>query len=153
MAVSAPGPSRFLSPDVVAGLATLELLDDRAYRDLESQAAHFEAGLLAALKASGVRASTARVGSMLSLFLGVAAVSCWDDVAAADTRGFARLFHALLGRGVHLPPSPHEAWFLSVAHGPREVAWLLAAFDAAFRDLVSPEATEDRLASTLEDSA
>jgi glutamate-1-semialdehyde 2,1-aminomutase len=120
-----------------AGLATLELLDEAAYTDLETHGAHLEAGLRAGLAAASVGASIARVGSMISVFLGVPRVDSWEDARAADTGGFARLFHALLERGVHLPPSPHESWFLSLAHGSREVARLVSAFDSSLRDVVS----------------
>ena len=34
-------------------------------------------------------------------------------------------------RGVHLPPSPYEALFVSAAHGEAEIDATLAAFDAA----------------------
>ena len=33
-----------------------------------------------------------------------------------ETRRFARLFHAMLERGVYLPPSAYEGCFLSLAH-------------------------------------
>ncbi|GIU90847.1 MAG: hypothetical protein KatS3mg010_1946 [Acidimicrobiia bacterium] len=40
----------------------------------------------------------------------------YDDARAADHDRYARLFHGLLDRGVHLPPSGYEAWFPSLAH-------------------------------------
>jgi glutamate-1-semialdehyde 2,1-aminomutase len=46
------------------------------------------------------------------------------DYAAAkntDTRLFARFFKEMLCRGVYLPPSNFEAWFLSAAHSEREI--------------------------------
>ena len=33
-----------------------------------------------------------------------------------ETARFAQLFHAMLARGVYLPPSAYEACFLSLAH-------------------------------------
>jgi len=41
------------------------------------------------------------------------------DFAAArrsDTTRYATFFHALLERGIFLPPAQFEAWFLSAAH-------------------------------------
>ena len=55
-----------------------------------------------------------------------------EDVHATDRQRFSRVFHQLLDRGVHLPPSPYEAMFLSTAHGDAEIAATLEAFDAAF---------------------
>ena len=31
-------------------------------------------------------------------------------------RAYAAFFHAMLERGVYLPPSAYEAWFVSAAH-------------------------------------
>jgi glutamate-1-semialdehyde 2,1-aminomutase len=33
-----------------------------------------------------------------------------------DRARWAKFFHALLEAGVHVPPSPFEAWFVSAAH-------------------------------------
>ncbi|HEX6202779.1 MAG TPA: aspartate aminotransferase family protein, partial [Thermoanaerobaculia bacterium] len=53
------------------------------------------------------------------------------DVEASDRALFARVFHRLLAHGVHLPPSPYEALFLSTAHGEAEIAHVVEAFDRA----------------------
>ncbi|MDQ2977627.1 MAG: hypothetical protein M3R62_00280, partial [Acidobacteriota bacterium] len=37
-------------------------------------------------------------------------------VKRSDTRRYAAFFHAMLERGIFLPPAPFEAWFLSAAH-------------------------------------
>ena len=37
-------------------------------------------------------------------------------VKRADTQRFAAFHRAMLERGVYLPPSQFEAWFLSVTH-------------------------------------
>jgi glutamate-1-semialdehyde 2,1-aminomutase len=38
------------------------------------------------------------------------------DALAGDRDAYARLFGAMLDDGILLPPSPFEAWFLSLAH-------------------------------------
>jgi glutamate-1-semialdehyde 2,1-aminomutase len=50
---------------------------------------------------------------------------------------FARFFHAMLEAGVHLPPSPQEAWFASAAHGDRELSATLDAARWAFEMVAS----------------
>jgi glutamate-1-semialdehyde 2,1-aminomutase len=75
-----------------------------------------------------------RKGSMLGLFFTSEPIHRLEDVNATDRQRFARVFHKLLDRGVHLPPSPYEAMFLSTAHGDAEIAATLAAFDAAFAE-------------------
>ena len=39
-----------------------------------------------------------------------------ERAAAGPARRFAAFFHAMLDRGVYLPPSAFEAWFVSAAH-------------------------------------
>ena len=53
----------------------------------------------------------------------------------ADTAKFGRFFHALLDRGVYLPPSQFESAFNSTAHGPAELEHTLLAVRAALRSL------------------
>jgi glutamate-1-semialdehyde 2,1-aminomutase len=40
-------------------------------------------------------------------------------------------FHAMLGRGVYLPPSPYEAWFLSAAHDDAAINLIAEALPVA----------------------
>jgi glutamate-1-semialdehyde 2,1-aminomutase len=39
-----------------------------------------------------------------------------DDVHKIDSGLFVRLFQFLFENGVYIPPSAHEAWFISSAH-------------------------------------
>jgi glutamate-1-semialdehyde 2,1-aminomutase len=120
---------------MAAGLATLELLDAAAYRQLEATGAALEAGLRQRLTAHGVTAAVQRAGSLLTVFFGVERVHDLTTARQADGTAFARFFHALLAAGVHLPPSGFEAWFLSLAHGEPELAATFAAVDAALAAL------------------
>jgi glutamate-1-semialdehyde 2,1-aminomutase len=52
-----------------------------------------------------------------------------------DTERHARFFHAMLARGVHLPPSQFEAWFVSLAHGEEEIRATTEAASEALRTL------------------
>jgi glutamate-1-semialdehyde 2,1-aminomutase len=44
---------------------------------------------------------------------------------------FAALFHAMLDRGVYLPPSAYEACFLSLAHSSADLEEFSAALAAS----------------------
>ncbi len=123
---------------VAAGLATLERLaadDGAVYRQLETSAGRLADGIAAAAARAGVPCRVHRVGSMLGVFLSAGVVTNLADVDASDRAGFARLFHALLDGGVHLPPSPYEALFVSAAHGPAEIDLTLEACERAFASL------------------
>lgn len=104
-----------------AGLAVLELLDDAAYDALEKTAASLEAGLRDAFDAAAVDATVVRAHTLVGFFFHPGPVRDYDDARAADPDRYARLFHGLLDRGVHLPPSGYEALFPSLAHTSADV--------------------------------
>jgi glutamate-1-semialdehyde 2,1-aminomutase len=103
---------------VACGLATLETLraTEAAYDRLEALGGLAERALRDALAATGTRGCVNRVGSMLTLFLGVDEVHDQAGALRADAARFARYFHAMLDEGVWLPPSQFEAMFVSLAH-------------------------------------
>lgn len=95
---------------MAAGEATLRGLTPDAYARLEAAGARLQAGL----DLEGT--SVARVGSLLTLFFREVAPRNFGEAKASDTAAFARFFHRMLDRGVVLPPSQFEAWFISAAH-------------------------------------
>ena len=103
---------------MAAGLATLRALraDEAAFDRLESLAARLESGLREAADRAGATIAIGRVGSMLTLFFHDAPPRDYAEAATSDTARFARFHRALLDRGVMLPPSQFEAWFVSLAH-------------------------------------
>src|SRR5881628_711464 len=103
---------------VAAGLATLTKVREMrgAYERLEELGALAERGLVEAALAAGVAACVNRVGSMLTLFLGVERVSDYDGARRSDSARFARFFRGMLEEGIYLPPSQFEAMFVSLAH-------------------------------------
>jgi glutamate-1-semialdehyde 2,1-aminomutase len=123
---------------VAAGAATLDVLgadDGRAYAALDRAGELLQRGIerIAAERALPCRVN--RCGSMLSVFLTDRPVRSLGDVDGSDRAAWARLFHQLLDRGVHLPPSPYETLFVSTAHGDAEIAATLAAFADSFASL------------------
>ena len=121
-----------------AGLATLSLLDEAAYRRLDDLADQLCAGLRAAFDKAGVAARVQQAGNLFSVFMTEDAVENYDDARRQDTAAYARFFHAMLERGVYLPPSAFEAWFVSTAHGPSEVDKVLAAAAEAAEQTAHP---------------
>jgi glutamate-1-semialdehyde 2,1-aminomutase len=94
------------------------------YQFLETRAARLAAGLS---EAGQGRVSVSRVGSLLTVFFASAPPRDYDQARAADAAAFARFFHAMLERGIMLPPSPFEAWFTTLAHGDAEIDRALEA--------------------------
>jgi glutamate-1-semialdehyde 2,1-aminomutase len=121
---------------VAGGLACLKALGrPGTYEKLESTARTLTDGLLAEARAAGVPVTLNRVGSMWTLFFTAEPVFDYASAKRADTKRFARFFHAMLDRGVYLPPSQFEAAFVSLAMGERELEHTLAAARHAFRGL------------------
>ncbi len=117
---------------VAAGLAALRRLADGAvYPQLDAVSARLAAGLTSCATAHGIPLQVPRQGSMLGIFFTARPVTCLADVDGSDRERFRRVFHHLLAAGVHLPPSPYEALFVSTAHGDPEITMTVAAFDQA----------------------
>lgn len=55
----------------------------------------------------------------------------YDDARAADKQKYAAYYHAMLARGVLLPPSQNEVMFVSTAHAPADIDETLAAIEEA----------------------
>lgn len=114
-----------------AGRETIRLLDETAYQLLERRGAALQEGLEDAIRDAGVDASVQRIGSLLTLFFGVERVHDFADAARTDTEAFASFFRAMIERGVNLPPSQYEAWFVSLAHGDAEIDRIVSAARSA----------------------
>ena len=117
---------------MAAGTAMLDALaDGRPYERAEALARHLEDGLNAAITRAEAPVSVVRLGSMLTTFFRPEAPSDYAEAREADTAAFGRFHAAMLDRGVMLPPSQFETWFVSAAHGESEIdATVLAAHEA-----------------------
>jgi glutamate-1-semialdehyde 2,1-aminomutase len=121
---------------VAAGLACLRALGEPGiYDKLDRISRALTDGLLSEARAAGVPVTLNRVGSMWTLFFTEGPVFDYPSAKRADTKKFGSFFHALLDRGVYLPPSQFEAAFVSLAMGEREIEHTLAAARQAFRTL------------------
>jgi len=116
-----------------AGLATLRLCTDEVYARLDSTAAVVGGLAAQALTAAGVPHTVSYAGSLFSVFFGAAAVRDYADAQQQDTTAFRAFFHELLARGVYLPPSGYEAWFVSAALDDAALDVIAAALPPAAR--------------------
>jgi glutamate-1-semialdehyde 2,1-aminomutase len=115
-----------------AGLATLRLATDDVYARIGSAAETIKVATSEALTTAGVPHAIQATGTMFSVFFADGPVLDFADASRTNVAAYAAFFHALLDRGVYLPPSAYEAWFLSSAHDDRAVETVLDALpDAA----------------------
>jgi glutamate-1-semialdehyde 2,1-aminomutase len=122
---------------MAAGVATLAELTPERYVALEDAATELADGLAAAAAEAGATASVVRAGPLLTVFFRAEPPLDGADALTSDRAAFATFFGAMLDRGVLLPPSPFEAWFPSMAHGPAQIAATLAAARDAFREVTT----------------
>jgi len=102
---------------MTAGNATLRALTrPGVWERIEEQARRLAVGLEDGARAAGVPAVVARAGTMLSLWFAPRLPKNLAEAKRTDTEHFKRYHAAMLRHGVHLPPSPFEAWFVSLAH-------------------------------------
>jgi len=118
---------------VAAGLATLAILaEDPPYAGLERLAARTTDGLAEAAAHAGVPVSLNREGSLFSVFFTDQTVIDFASASRQRSDRFAAFFHAMLTRGVMLPPSVFEGWFLGAAHTEQDVERTIEAAAEAF---------------------
>jgi len=102
---------------VAAGLATLRQCTDDVYAHVDKTAAAVAALVTDALTEAGVAHRLNVAGSLFSFFFTDGAVVDYATATTQETRRYGAFFHECLRRGVYLPPSAYEAWFVSAAHG------------------------------------
>jgi len=117
---------------MAAGIATLDALSEDAYLTLEAAGEDLQTGLRDAARDAGRTIAISRVGSLLTVFFRAEPPADAAEALSSDREAYARFFGAMLDDGVLLPPSPFEAWFISLAHGPLEIEASIASAARAF---------------------
>ncbi|MFH1862545.1 MAG: glutamate-1-semialdehyde 2,1-aminomutase [bacterium] len=102
---------------VAAGIATLrELSSDGVYQQIAAATNFLSEGLREALMEAEVPAQVNAAPGLLTLFFNENQVVDFQIAKLSDPARFRAFFHLLLRSGIYLPPSPFEAWFLSLYH-------------------------------------
>ncbi len=102
---------------VTAGITTLRILKrDDPYPILEERSQQLQKGLQEIFSLRGTPHTINRVGSMLSVFFRPGPVASYEDALQSDRQMFRSFFERMLDQAIYLPPSPFEAWFMSIAH-------------------------------------
>ncbi|XWN37291.1 MAG: glutamate-1-semialdehyde 2,1-aminomutase [Balneola sp.] len=124
---------------MAAGLTMLKKLKNNpgVYEDLEKKSARVAEGMTKTLDDHGITYSANRVGSMIGLFYCEGPVTSFADANRTDKELFSKIFHGMLKRGVYLPPSPFEAFFLSNALSDGDIDHTLEAFEKVIEELVN----------------
>jgi glutamate-1-semialdehyde 2,1-aminomutase len=119
---------------VAAGTAMLDLLRaEDPYARLEKLKEYLCEGFRQGAVAAGVPLHIQSFGSMFTPFFMDGPATDYASALKADKAAYGRFFHAMLKRGVYLPPAQWEAAFVSFAHGRPELDFTIEAAWKAFR--------------------
>jgi glutamate-1-semialdehyde 2,1-aminomutase len=102
---------------MIAGFVMLKTLKENPsiYTQLDEKTDYLKNGLNDVLKESGTPYVINQLGSMISVHFSDHPVVNFATAASANNDLFKKFFHAMLKRGVYLPPSAFETWFLCSA--------------------------------------
>jgi glutamate-1-semialdehyde 2,1-aminomutase len=102
---------------MTAGYTLLKILKDNpsVYEELDKKCAYLENGLKKVCTELNIPFRINRLGSMISLHFAGHDIINFSTASLADIPLFNKFFHQMLQRGVYLPPSAYESWFLSNA--------------------------------------
>lgn len=122
-----------------AGYETLTLLKEQPdlITQLNRTAQKLHQALEEVFQNSAVPVHVQSVGSMISIFFTSEKVIDFTTAQTTDTDIFKAFFHHMLERGVYLPPSAFESWFLNTALTDADINHIIEAardFATTFRN-------------------
>jgi glutamate-1-semialdehyde 2,1-aminomutase len=122
---------------MIAGFTLLKELKNNPsiYSELEEKTIYLRDGLDNVLGAWGRPYRINQLGSMISLHFSERPVIDFASAAAADNRLFPPFFHAMLRRGVYLPPSAFESWFLNNALSQADLDATIRAAEESLKEI------------------
>ncbi|MBC7904386.1 MAG: glutamate-1-semialdehyde 2,1-aminomutase [Gemmatimonadaceae bacterium] len=102
---------------MIAGYTLLKELKAKPsiYESLAAKTAYLKTGLEKAIADWQEPFVINQVGSMISVHFSKEPVVDFATASAANNGRFSRFFHSMLDRGIYLPPSAFESWFLNDA--------------------------------------
>jgi glutamate-1-semialdehyde 2,1-aminomutase len=123
---------------MIAGYTLLRHLKNNhsVYAELEEKGNYLEAGLKKVLQASGVPFVVNHLGSMISIHFSEQPVNNFTAAASANNALFNKFFHAMLDRGIYLPPSAFETWFLSAVLSKKDLDETIQATQEALQEVL-----------------
>ncbi len=114
-----------------AGLATLTALKDdkEIYARLDKKTERLHMGMEERIKNKNIPYQINRFGSMISLHFSNTPVVDFSTAEKGNNEYFKAYFHGMLNKGVYLPPSAFESYFLNDALSNEDIDFTLDAFE------------------------
>lgn len=109
---------------IYGGIAALKAINEHEggfYRHLRKITKDFFDVLKNWAVEKGIPISIIAETGMISVFFTEKYPKNFEEAKKSDTKTFKKLFSFLLKNGVLIPPSPFEAWFISISHSEQDV--------------------------------
>jgi glutamate-1-semialdehyde 2,1-aminomutase len=120
---------------MAAGIATLEeLRKPGRYVELERKGQLLGDGILQILQTIGEDIQFVRIGAIFCLFFTSERIIDYPTAKTSDTQRYARFFWSMLRRGMYVPPSQFESWFVSLAMDDRMICETIEAVELALKE-------------------
>lgn len=114
-----------------AGLAMLTQLNEHpeVFESLADKTEHLHEGFDNVLRKKGIPYQINRFGSMISVHFTNAPVMDFETSSKGNNEMFKKYFHGMLEKGIYLPPSAFESYFLNDALSYGDLDETIAALD------------------------
>ncbi|HTR29999.1 MAG TPA: glutamate-1-semialdehyde 2,1-aminomutase [Puia sp.] len=122
---------------MIAGFTVLKWLNKHpeVYKELEDKTLYLKDGLDRVFAASGEPYRINQLGSMISVHFSDHDVTDFSSASNAANAKFNLFFHSMLSRGIYLPPSAFESWFLNNALTYSDLDATIAAAKESLQEL------------------
>ena len=116
---------------MAAGFTMLTHLNQNpeVFESLERKTKLITTGISSLLDKKSIPFQINRYGSMMSLHFTDQPVVDFKTAALGNNEDFKAYFHGMLDRGVYLPPSAFESYFLNDALSEKDIDFTLSAFE------------------------
>jgi glutamate-1-semialdehyde 2,1-aminomutase len=123
---------------MIAGFTLLKHLNENLaiYASLEEKANYLEKGLRKVFGEKNIAFKINHLGSMISVHFSEHEVLDFASASSANNALFNKFFHAMLDRGIYLPPSAFETWFLSDALTKEDIDATIKAAQESLDEIV-----------------
>ncbi len=122
---------------MIAGYTLLRTLKQHLsiYSELEEKTSYLHDGLDKVLKETDISFVINQVGSMISLHFSERPVTDFASAASANTQTFNNFFHSMLKRGIYLPPSAFESWFVCNSLTKEDIDYTINAAKESLQEI------------------
>lgn len=123
---------------MIAGYVLLKELKNNPsiYQQLEEKGQYLKDGLQKVFEAANTPFVINHIGSMISVHFSDKPVTDFASASSANNALFNKFFHAMLNRGIYLPPSAYESWFLSNALSREDLDATIKAAEESLKEIL-----------------